>query len=470
MFQKILLWLQRGINNMLNKTDVQKVFGIEVSLGSKMIEALRLWTKMYENNADWLFEDEIISLNLSAAIAAEISRATTIEMQVDVSGSPRADYLKMQMDIFLRDIRRMVEMGAAKGGIMFKPYIVNDQVVVDFVQADQFYPIAFGPNGSIVSCVFAEVQQVGKYYYTRLEYHQMVEGNCEVSNRAFKSTGIEDLGIEVPLEEVEMWKDLEPEATITNIEKPLFAYFRYPLANNIDTNSPLGVSCYSRATDLIKQADIQWSDLVWEFESARRALYVDELAFGKGADGKPKLPNKRLYKALQGTGGVEDNLFEEWTPTIREANILNGLDAILRRIEFQCGLAYGVLSNPQTIDKTATELKISQQRSYATIKDVQKALQETLEHLVYAMDVWTTLGKIAPKGKYDLSFEFDDSIILDTEAQFTQDLRLVTSGIMSKVEFRMRNLGDDEESAKKAIEEVQAEQPEEDPYAEKFGI
>lgn len=468
MFTKILLWLQRGIEKMLSKSDVQKTFNIEVAIGSKMVEALKLWTKMYENNADWLYENEVISLNLPAAIAAEISRAVTIEMQMEISGGARADYLQQQMDILLKQIRQLVEYGAAKGGIVFKPYISGDKVAVDFVQADQFIPVSFAADGSIASCVFSDQQQIGKWYYTRMEFHEMLDGECRITNKAFKSSGREDLGIEVPLEEVDIWADLEPEATITGIDKPLFAYFKYPLANNIDPNSQLGVSCYSRATDLIKQADIQWSDFVWEFESARRALYVDDLAFGKDKDGKPILPNKRLYKALSGTGGVEDMLFEEWTPTIREANILNGLDAILRRIEFQCGLAYGVLSNPQTIDKTATELKISQQRSYATVKDVQKSLQESLEHLVYAMDIWATLSGVGGSGSYDLSFEWDDSIILDTGTQFSQDMQLVTAGIMSKVEFRMRNLGDDEEAAKKALETVQEEQPE-DPYAQEKG-
>ena len=54
-----------------------------------------------------------------------------------------------------------------------------------------------------------------------------------------------------------------------------------PLANNIDTSSPLGASIYSRAVDLIKQADQQWTDFLWEFESGKRALYTDPMAFEK---------------------------------------------------------------------------------------------------------------------------------------------------------------------------------------------
>jgi A118 family predicted phage portal protein len=196
---------------------------------------------------------------------------------------------------------------------------------------------------------------------------------------------------------------------------------------------------------------------LWEFESGQRALYADELAFGKDKDGKPILPNKRLYRSLD-MGGQADDLFKEWTPTLREENILRGLDAILKRIEFACGLAYGTLSDPQTVDKTATEIKTSRQRSYATVVDTQKAVQKAMDDLLYAMDTWATLSKLAPKGKYTATYDFDDSVIVDKDAQFQQDLRLVQSGIMSPVEFRMRNFGEDEETAKQKIAEAKAGQ------------
>ena len=74
-----------------------------------------------------------------------------------------------------------------------------------------------------------------------------------------------------------------------------------------------------------------------------------------------------------------------------------------------------------------------------------------LDGLLYAMDVWTTLGKLAPKGKYSATYDYDDSVIVDRSAQFTEDLRLVTTQIMSKVEFRMRNMREDEATARKML-------------------
>lgn len=461
MFQKILEWIKGVISKMLGQTTVKQVLSVDIAITPQMASALQTWAAMYENRPAWCSpESGIYSLNLAAAIAAEIARAVTIEMSVVISGSGRADFLAAQFGRVLPKLRGMVEIGAAKGGLVLKPFINGQNIDVDFIQADQFYPVAFDANGNITSCVFADQRTVGGSYFTRLEYHAMTAEGCVIRNLAYRSSSKDTLGTPVALESLDAWRDLQPEAIITGIYRPLFAYFKYPLANNIDPSSPLGVSCYSRAVEMIEQADKQWSNLLWEFESGQRALYVDMLAFGKDKDNKPILPNRRLYRSLD-AGGQDDALFKEWSPTLREVNILNGLDAILRKIEFTCGLAYGMLSNPATVDKTATELKISNQRSYATISDTQKALENALNELLYAMDTWATLGRLAPNGTYRAVYDFDDSVIVDKDTQFQQDMRLVNAGIMSKVEFRMRNFGEDEATATTRIAAVTAEKPEE---------
>lgn len=453
MFGKFITWIRDWIKKMIGKQSIKQAIGMDVSIGAPMISALELWAQMYENKSPWLKENEIYSLNLAAAIASEISRSVTLELDITIDGSKRADYLAEQFEKVHDKLRDVIEFGAAKGGLVFKPYVDGKNLNVDFVHADQFFPISFDANGNITSCVFVDQRKQGDSYYTRLESHELTDAGYIVRNTAYKSNTKDVLGNKQPLSVVDDWAGLEPEATITGVDKPLFAYFRYPLANNIDPASPLGVSAYSRASGLIEQADKQWSGLMWEFESGQRALFVDVLAFGKTPDGKPILPNKRLYRTVE-TGSAEGEFYREWSPNLREQNILNGLDRILKQIEFACGLAYGTLSDPQTTDKTATEIKTSKQRSYATVVDVQKSVKNALDDLFYAMDTWATLSKLAPKGKYNVIYDFDDSIIVDKDAQFQQDLRLVQQNIMSAVEFRMRNFGEDEEAAKEKVAEA----------------
>lgn len=444
---------------MINSSNVKQSLHVDVAITPLMAEALQKWSLMYINQSPWI-QGDIKPLNLSAAIAAEVARAVTIEMNVEVSGSARAEFLDEQMKYVLDNVRVYTEYAVAKGGLMFKPYIKGDTIRVDFVQADMFYPVSFDANGYMTACVFADQKTIGSSFYTRLEYHSFESNGYRIVNTAFRSSIREILGSQVSLGSVPDWAELEPEAVILNIEKPLFAYFKMPFANNVDPTSPLGVSIYSRAVNLIEQADRQWSDFLWEFESGKRALYTDPMAFGKDAQGKPILPDKRLYRLLDLQNKIGDKgLFEDWTPTLREVNLLNGLDAILRRIEFNCGLSYGVLSNPEAIQLTATEIKSAKQRFYASITDTQKSLENALGNLLYAMDIWVTIGNLAPTGIYTATYQFDDSIVTDYDSQFMQDQMTVTMNAMPKWKFLVRNYGLSEEDAKKQIAEAQAESP-----------
>lgn len=440
---------------MINPSSVKQSLRVDVAITPLMADALQKWSLMYINQSPWL-GGEIKSLNLGASIAAEISRAVTIEMDVQISGSARADFLAAQMLPVLNNLRTYTEYCSAKGGLWFKPYIKGDAIAVDYIQADMGYPVSFDSNSNMTSAIFADQKQIGKDYYTRLEYHSLTDDGYHITNTVFKSSTQNTLGNKVSLGSVSDWADIEPEAMITGIDKPLFAYFRMPFANNIDPTSPLGVSVYARAVDLIEQADRQWSDFLWEFESGKRALYTDPSAFGKDTAGKPILPNKRLYRLLDLASVQIDKpgFFHDWTPTLREVNMLNGLDAMLKRIEFQCGLAQGTISDPSTVALTATEIKMSKQRSYATIVDCQKSLEDALEQLLYAMDVWCTLGNLAPAGTYETAYDFDDSIVVDTEAQFNQDQIAVTLG-MPRWVFLVRNYGLTEEIAKQWVAESQ---------------
>ena len=92
-------------------------------------------------------------------------------------------------------------------------------------------------------------------------------------------------------------------------------------------------------------------------------------------------------------------------------------------LNLRAGLVMGILSNPEAVALTATEIKAGKQRYYATVTDTQKSLQSALDALIYAMDVWATLGNLAPAGTYSTTYWWDDSIVADHDTAFTQDLQ-----------------------------------------------
>ncbi len=409
------------------------------AVSGEMTEAIRLWRDMYEARE---------GLHLPAAISSEMARLITLEIRSEISGSVRADYLNGAYQKLLGRIKAAVEYGVACGGMVFKPYCANGTLTVDCVSAENFYPIAFDSDGRIIGAIFVQRLYRDQNHYTRLEKHSFSGNSYRIENRAYVSRTRGVLGREVALNSVDEWRDMATDMEIGNIKAPLFGYFKPALANNIEPGSALGISVFANAVNLIEDADKQYERLLWEFESGERALIANSMAFRTDKNGKPQLPDKKLYRTLD----VDDaDFFREWTPTLREQEIIRGLDRIFRQIEFNCGLAYGTLSDVQNAEKTAEEVRASRQRSYAAVCDNQKALRCALSDLVYAMDVWCTLYNLAPMGKYDVSFEFDDSIAADRKTEFEEKCALVEKGIMKPWEMRAWYFGESEEQAKEKL-------------------
>lgn len=453
MFQKLLGIIRQVISRMVNKNTIESELNIDVAVSPEMAAGIDLWGSMYINRSPWLNKD-VKSINLPAEIASEMARLITLEMDTQISGSARAEYLNRQYQPLVSKLRRYCEYGCAKGGILFKPYIDGGAIAVDCVQADQFFPTAFNSNGDITGMIAPEYKTVGNTLYTRLERHELTSAGYQITNMAFKQRvpqgGMAGLGKPCLLGEVREWAGLEANITIKNVQKPLFGYFKMPLANSIDTSSPLGVSVYARAAELIKQADEQYSRLLWEFEGSELAIDADAIAL-KDSEELPRL-NQRLFRRLNLSGGAGDaDFYNVFSPAIRDQSLINGLNAILRKVEFACGLAYGTLSDVQDVDKTAEEIKASKQRSFSTVSDAQKSLEKALIDLVYAMDVWATVGNLAPAGKYEISFHWDDSLITDRLTEFNQRMQLVSSGQLKPALNIAWYFGVPEEEAEKMV-------------------
>ena len=142
------------------------------------------------------------------------------------------------------------------------------------------------------------------------------------------------------------------------IERPFFLYVKVPRANNIDPHSPLGVSTFSRAVEVIQEADLQYSRILWEYEAKEAAIDASDDIFDIDQNGQPILPSgrERLFRTYDMEGKNNNAMIQPYSPDIRDSAMFKGLDELLRRVEFLCGLAYGTLSNPKQVDRTATEI------------------------------------------------------------------------------------------------------------------
>ena len=455
MLRRFMTWMRGVLSKMLHINDAKRTLKVDAAVSTEMQAAIDLWAQMFVDQAPWL-DETTRSLGLPAAIAGEIARLTTVELESSVTGSTRAAYLQGEFAKVLGSLRRSVETACAVGGLVFKPYIDGEHIVVDCVPAWRFLPTAFNSRGEVTGAVFVEQVAKGKTYYTRMEHHQLTDDRYTIRNLVYSSLSRETLGNPCGLDTIDEWASLEPELHIrckdgTAPDGALFSYFRMPFSNTVDLESPLGVSVYSRAVDLIKEADRQYSRILWEYEGSELAVDATQGALRvPDSNGKPmKLPprNKRLFRELAIDHGESGDLYKVFSPAIRDTSLFNGLDKLLKRIEFNCSLAYGTLSDPQNVDKTAEEIKSSKQRSYSAVCDIQKALQGALEHLVWAMDIYASLYNLAPNGEYEVNITWGDGILQDTDREYLHRKDLVDSGYLRPEKLLSWYFGISEEEA-----------------------
>ncbi|ADU25680.1 phage portal protein [Ethanoligenens harbinense] len=455
MFEKLLRWLR----SMLSQMFAQGA-DADIVLSDKMTSAIAMWARMYEDGGAWCNpKSGIHSLRLAAAIASEIARLVTIEMGVSVTGSARADFLQAQLAPFLDGLRRHVEVGCALGGEVFKPYVDDGRVCIDAVQGDCFFPTTVDTSGRMLGAIFVAQIKRRDTIYTRAEHHEFQSGTHTIENRAFASKSSYSFGTPIDLTAVPEWADIQPQVTIEHVDRPLFAYFRIPRANKQDRQSPLGVSVYADAMETIRDADEQYGRMLWEYEGGQLAVEMEESLLKHGPNGSVSSPRleERLYRRRAGDIDAGNNFYQIFAPTLRDDAYARGLNTILKKIEYQSGLAYGTLSDPIETDKTATEINASKQRSYSTVRDIQKALQSALDDLLYSMDALATLYNLAPAGSYTAAYDWDDSIVNDPSQRKSMFWSYVMAGKYPMWRYLVEFEGYTEDEAREIADETQAD-------------
>lgn len=456
MFSKLVIAIKKVVSKLFGKESVQKALKVDVSVSDKMAKQIDLWAKMYQDKSPWV-RDDTKSLNLASGIAGELARLVTLEMKSEIADN---EVINDAYQKLMKSIRIETEYACAKGGIVFKPYVNDGKLCIDCVHADRIFPVRF-EDGELMSCGFMERITKEQDIYTRLEFHDFTNGKCTIINKAYvNSFANGELGVGIPLSKLPEWENISEEVNLTGLTRPLFSYLKMPLANTIDDESNLGVSVYSRAVDLIREADEQYSRILWEFKGSELAIDIDESCLMDGQE-LPK-GKDRIFRKLD-IEGKDGNFYSVFSPDIRDSSLFNGLNKILQRIEFVCGLAYGTLSDAQETEKTATEILSSKQRSYSTVSDIQKALKHSLEDLIVSMSDLCALYKLGDRNtENEASFEFDDSLIVDSGTDQAIMMQEVAAGIIKPEIYLMRRYGLTEEQCKDYMPEQGIEKDPED--------
>lgn len=455
MFEKIVTFIKGVVSKMFNTTDIAKDFNIDISTSNEVMKLIESCSNIYNHKASWLNE-EVKSLNVAKTICEKVAKAVTIEFKSKVEDE-QIDEIYQR---FIKNIRINTEYTLAKGGMFFKPFFANGRIKINCVQGDRFIPVKFDSTGELLGAIFIDQITKGNDVYTRVEHQELNDTTLTIKNIAYKGNkNSSDLGKRILLAQVPEWKEIQDKMQIENVNKLLGGYFKIPIANPVDNTSPIGVPIFANAIGTLEEIDKQFSRTLWEFEGSELALDVDATAFQRDRNGEYIVPKgkKRLFRMLDLGNEKAWNVF---SPTIRDTSLFNGLNELLRQCESQCGLSFGVISKETGIAKTATEINSSKQDYYVTVSDIQGALQSALEDLVYGIDTLMSLYKITHKISPQTSFDWDDSIIVDTEKKQSQSLVEKNAGLIDDVQYFMETRDWSEKEAIEFVENMKKRSPE----------
>lgn len=396
-------------------------FGINAITSPAMIEHIQRWGRIYRGVPDWVNADDgVKTVNFAKAICSETARLTMLGAKISISGSSRADWLMGQIDKLYFKIRQWTEYGCNYGTILLKP----SDTGVDVYTPSEFIITAM-ENEKITGAAFInkEEDSAAKKWYTRLEYHRFEDvGGVQhyvITNRCFVGNSANDKGKPIAIEKTP-WVGIAEEVNILGLERPLFAVFRTPAANNIEIGSALGMSIYAEAIEELRDLDVAYSRNAEEIGDSKRTILLDsdrllpggvvkgaaarDNVLGMGGSSLPK-----YIKLVDGSGAAESDVYHEINPTLNTDTRLSGINALLSQIGFKCGFSNGYfVFNEKTGMITATQVEADDRRTIQLIKDVRDMLEKCLDDLVYAFDRFADLYDLAPIGEYELAYNFGD--------------------------------------------------------------
>lgn len=434
--------------------DIEKVFKIQILVDETMQNIINKADKIYSNTPYWLKEN-LKTLNFQKIIPSEVARLSTLELDISISGSPRADYINDVTKEFKKNIRNNLEYGLALGGIALKPNSIGG---VDFIAPPKFLPTSIDGNGNIMGAIFLDFIQRNDMIYTKAEYHHFKDDVYYIENKAFESNSSAVLGMPIPLSNVNEWSNIQDEIKLNGLIKPLFGYFKVPHANSMSMNSPLGLPITHDSIQQIIDLDIAYTRFSDEIEDSQKVTFL-ERSMCQNVDNTLIADIPRYCVGLSMSDA--ENVIKEINPTLQPNERITGINHYLSLIGFQCGFSEGyfVFNEKTGGIATATQVEADRQRTAQLVADVRENLQVSLENLIYAIDKYIDLYTNVPTGKYEISYYFKD-----INQSFEEDRqRFYNLAMAGKYPWRLYYInyeGYSEKEAKEIVEEISNINPE----------
>lgn len=358
---------------------------------------------------------------------------------------------------FWKFLPEFISKAYALGGGALKIYANNGEIAIDYVSANDFVPTAWTGN-DILAGAFRTLTHKGNNFYSLME---LMRGD-HIEHKLFKSASERELGKECSI--LELYENIPESITISGLKKPLFSYFRPNFSNNIpDSNIPLGISAFANAADTLKALDIAFDSFSREFVLGKKRIIVPASSVQTVVDTTTGETVKyfdaddEAFVALK-TDDTDNLKIVDNTVELRVEQHVSAINALLNILCLQVGISAGSLSFDAVQGmKTATEVVSQESKTQRTVKGNKNVLTEAIENTVRSIfTLAVALGSL-PYKEYDLTVGWQDNVIVDDNTLIDNNIKLVSSGLKSKVKAIMEVQKCDEATAREELERMSQE-------------
>ena len=290
--------------------------------------------------------------------------------------------------------------------------VSNARIKLEFVECKKIIPLTW-ENEKIIECAFVTTKYKKGQTYIYIAMHVLnKEKNYVIKNYMFK--GKYSSFVEANEEEKEGF--ISEFDTLSNI--PWFAIITPNICNNIDSETPFGLSVYANAIDTLKCLDNAYDGLDNETTIGRRRIFVSSemLSFDDGEGRMVFDPNDiSVYRMPQGF--KKDNMIEHDDASLRTSSYIETVNYQLNILSSKVGFGQERYKFDGQAIQTATGVISENSDMFRTIKKHEQVLKDSLITTVKAIAyASTTFGNVNINAD-EITIDFDDSIIEDKGAE-----------------------------------------------------
>lgn len=429
MLKNIFMWF---INNVLK---------IQTETTEREIDKNQKYAKDYRRTDD---------INFNAIFSNKLANYVISDSTFNIEGNnKRVDLLNKIGQSMWKKMKKITSMGFGYGGVLLVPYSKNGKLYYNIVSQDRLSINKMDGELITSATILAEIKivttPISKTTYMRWTDYVVENNNITITQRY---TNDKQQVIPTP----SFWKDINTTLGFTNVDRCLFGYIKSPINNRVSNDKygvPITFGCDAIINEILDCLD----QIEREYELKQVFVGADKTMF-KGNDA---LPSNGLYKKID---SGDDGFWEIFDPAIRDSSYYARLQELFKRLEKAIGTSGGILSEIQTQNATATEIKKMLYDTFTICDDMRTNIENGLEDFFYACNVLANAYNLSANGDYKLSYDWSYSLIEDNESAYNQIRQGYKDGVIKEEEYRNWIVPSETiEESKKAILEIEDREP-----------